>query len=254
MKVLMPAAAALLAAGVAAGCSTGSARDSGGPVTLPRTSVAPWPGEWSSGEWSPGQWPPGSPPSAGRSPAAPAPDATTSSGWEVTVYYTAVEQFHHGRPQPVTGCPDLNCSHGHDDLGSYPSDFVRAVHDEGTGRTAAGRYLNWSYDTGYWLDSAPRDTDGHPLEPYVTAAADPGVLSHGTRFTLAGCGRQDDGSAVPGAVCATLRAGRWRVEDEFTPGLGGRKHIDAYIGPETGPGFTDSDAYVTLIGATLRIA
>jgi hypothetical protein len=247
MKVLLPAAAAVLVAGaVAAGCDSSSG-DPAEPATLPRVSV-PGPVPASAGVWSLG-----SPLFVSRSPAAAAPGSTPSDGWEVTVYYTAIQELHHGAARAVTGCPDLNCSHGHDDLGSYPADFVQAVHDEGTGRTSDGRYLNWSYDTGYWLDTAPRDTDGQPLDPYVSSAADPGVLKHGTRFVIAGCGRQDDGSAVPPPVCATLRAGNWRIDDEFTPGLGGRKHIDAYIGPETGPDFTDSDAYVTLVGATLAI-
>jgi hypothetical protein len=190
------------------------------------------------------------PPAPARTP--PAAPATASAGWEVTVYYTAVERFHDGAPEQVVGCPRLDCSHGRDDLGRYPGDFVRAVRDEGTGLTTAGRYLNWSYDTGYWLDTAPRDTDGDPLQPYVSAAADPGVLPHGVRFTIAECGRQDDGSAPPAVVCAALRGATWHVTDEFTPGLGGRKHVDAFIGPETGPHFTDSAWYVTLRGATLR--
>jgi hypothetical protein len=219
MKVLLPATAAVVVAGaVVAGC--GGSAERAAPVTP-----------------------------AGSTPLGSTPEA----GWEVTVYYTAVEEYHHGDPEQVTGCPRINCSDGHDDLGTYPSDFVRTVHDEGSGRTSGGRYLNWSFDTGYWLDTAPRDTDGDPLEPYVSAAADPDVLARGTRFAIAGCGRQDDGSAVPAGVCATMRAARWLIDDEFTPGLGGRKHVDVYIGPETGPGFIDSDAYVTLVGATLDV-
>ena len=66
-------------------------------------------------------------------------------------------------------------------------------------------------------------------------------------------GHQDDGSALPAATCAALRRASWLITDEFTPGLGGNRHIDAYIGPETGPGFTDSDWYVTLQGARLTI-
>jgi hypothetical protein len=176
-----------------------------------------------------------------------------STGWTVTVYYTAVEKYHSGPPKKVTGCLKIDCTHGHDDLGTYPADFVTAVHDEGTGRTAAGRYLNWSYDTGYWLDDAPRDTAGRPLRPFESAAADPNVLKAAARFTVADCGRQDDGSAAPTEVCAKLRAAHWTIVDEFTPGLGGKKHIDAYIGEETGPGFTDSPWYLTLTGATLHI-
>jgi hypothetical protein len=89
--------------------------------------------------------------------------------------------------------------------------------------------------------------------PFVSAAADPGVLPRGTRFTIAACGSQDDGSAPPRAVCAALREARWQITDEFTPGLGGPKHLDAYIGPETGPGFTGSDWYLTLTGAQLAL-
>jgi hypothetical protein len=177
-----------------------------------------------------------------------------SDGWTVTVYYTAVEKYHSGPPTRVTGCAHLDCSHGTADLGTYPADFVTAVKDEGTGRTAAGRYLNWSYDTGYWLDDAPRDTAGRPLRPFASAAADPGVLAADTRFTITGCGRTDDGSVSPVDVCAKLRAARWTITDEFTPGLGGKRHIDVYIGEETGPGFTDGPWYTTLQGATLQIA
>ena len=77
-------------------------------------------------------------------------------------------------------------------------------------------------------------------------------MPRGTAFTIAGCGRQEDGSAPPARVCAALRKAAWQVTDEFTPGLGGSKHLDAYIGEETGPDFTSSDWYLTLTGATLR--
>jgi hypothetical protein len=190
-------------------------------------------------------------PTRGPSPAAAG--SGTSAGWQVTVYYTAVEHYHSGTPIAVTGCPQLDCTHGAADLGTYPKDFVQAVRDEGTGVTTDGRYLNWSYDTGYWLDTATRDTDGEPLEPFVSAAADPGVLADGTGFVIENCGTQDDGSEVPALICSRLRAARWTVTDEFTPGLGGRQHIDAYIGEETGPDFTASDWYITLTGATVHI-
>jgi hypothetical protein len=181
------------------------------------------------------------------------PTHGSSAGWEITVYYTAVEQYHSGPPVTVTGCPTLDCVHGSGILGTFPKDFVRAVHDEGTGATRDGRYLNWSFDTGYWIDSSTRDTDGRPLTPFVSAAADPDVLAPGTTFTIEDCGSQDDGSAPTALVCSRLRAAHWTITDEFTPGLGGEKHLDAYIGEETGPGFTESDWYLTLMGATVRI-
>ncbi|GAA1646417.1 hypothetical protein [Actinoplanes couchii] len=190
---------------------------------------------------------------AAGEPVTPPAPARSSTDWEITVYYTAVEEYHDEAAVPVTGCLVLDCSHGDDDLGSYPEGFVRAVKDEGTGLTTAGRYLNWSYDVGYWLDDVARASDGGTLRPFVTAAADTGVLAPGTDFRIADCGRQDDGSVPPENVCARLREAAWHIGDEFTPGLGGSRHIDAYIGPETGPGFTDSEWYLTLTGATLTL-
>jgi hypothetical protein len=176
-----------------------------------------------------------------------------SADWEITVYYTAVEEYHRGESSRVTGCRRIECSNGDDDLGSYKTSFVDAVEEEGTGRTMSGRYLNWSYDTGFWLDSAPRSSDGDVLTPFVSAAADPDVLPHGTRFRVDACGRQDDGAPPAARVCAALRDARWRITDEFTPGLGGPKHIDAYIGPETGPDFTGTDWYMSVTGARLAL-
>ena len=181
---------------------------------------------------------------AGRSP-------TQSTGWEVTVYYTAVAALHGGASQRVTGCPTIDCRQGRDqrDLGTFPASFVKAVKDEGTGRTTDGRYLNWSYDTGYWMDTAPRDTAGRPLVPWVSAAADGDVLRTGARFSVLRCGTAE----VTAAVCAKLKAPTWTIVDEFTPGLGGSKHVDVYVGEETGTGFTDSDLYTTLEDATLSV-
>jgi hypothetical protein len=58
---------------------------------------------------------------------------------------------------------------------------------------------------------------------------------------------------VAAAVCRRLTAAHWTITDEFTPGLGGPRHVDLYIGEETGPNFTDSDWYTELDGATLAI-
>ncbi|RFS84368.1 hypothetical protein D0T12_16890 [Actinomadura spongiicola] len=169
-----------------------------------------------------------------------------------------MESFHHGPRRAVRGCPRLECHRGRDALGAYPADFVQAVHDEGTGRITSGphrgRYLNWSYDVGYWLDTAPRDTAGRPLRPWRSAAADRSVLPPGHHFTITRCGHDDDGAAIDDAVCARFRTTRWTIVDEFTPGLGGTRHIDLYIGEETGPGFTDTPLYTTLRDASLRPA
>src|SRR4051812_11884114 len=133
---------------------------------------------------------------------------SNSPGWLVTTYYTAVESLHSGPFTRVIGCPRLDCQNGHDDLGYYPADFVRAVHDEGTGRITnsrhAGMYLNWSAGVGYWLDTAARDAYGHPLQRFRTAAAD--SLAKGTAVQLINCGYVDNGKPPATKVCAQLRA------------------------------------------------
>ncbi|WP_322760863.1 substrate-binding domain-containing protein [Frankia sp. Cr2] len=190
-------------------------------------------------------------------PSSPQTGGQTTGGWLITVYYTAVEGFHHGPPQQVRGCPRQECTFGADDLGTYPTDFVQAVRDEGAGRitsgTRAGTYLNWSYDTGYWLDAIPADTAGHRLEPFQTAGADAATLGRGTRFTIASCGMALDGSPVDAAGCTRLRAATWTVRDEFTPGLGGDKHIDLYIGEEDRVNFTASPLYLSGVGARITV-
>jgi hypothetical protein len=176
--------------------------------------------------------------------------------WLVTVYYTAVESFHRGPPVEVTGCTTAECANGHDTLGRYPHGFVEAVHEEGAGRITsgahAGKYLNWSYDIGYWLDSAPRNAHGGALEPFHSAAAD--EVPDGTRLQLVDCGRLDSGDPVPSEVCETFRNGDWEIQDRFTPGFGGPKHIDLYIGEESELDFTTAGVlYVSLHGARFAI-
>ena len=191
---------------------------------------------------------------AGTACAGPSPaDLVGGQPWRVTVYYTAVEDLHGGAAVEVMGCTDAaDCAGGDEPLGRYPQGFVDAVREEGSGRITSGpnsgRYLNWSYDIGYWLDSTTRDAHGRPLEPFRTAAAD--GLPDDTRLRLVDCGTADSGEPVPDEVCRALRAGRWEIRDRFTPGLGGAQHIDLYIGEETEPEFTTSGAiYVSLPGA-----
>lgn len=173
--------------------------------------------------------------------------------WHVTVYYTAVESFHGDAAVPVEGCASRDCANGHDPLGSYPHSFVTAVREEGAGRITegpnAGKYLNWSHNIGYWLDTAARDAHGRPLEPLRSAAADD--LPDGTELRLTDCGRLDSGEPVPDHVCGALRTPQWQILDRFTPGYGGPMHIDLYIGEENHDDFTTSGAlYVSLANAT----
>jgi hypothetical protein len=169
--------------------------------------------------------------------------------WLVTVYYTAVESFHDGPLVEVTGCRSRGCAERDESLGRYPRSFADAVREEGTGRITsgehAGRYLNWSYDIEYWLDDSPRNAHGGTLEPFRSAAAD--GIPDGTSLRLVDCGTQENGQAAPAEVCRALGAGRWRIEDRFTPGLGGDAHIDLYIGEEDIPDFTTAgETYVSL--------
>lgn len=187
-----------------------------------------------------------------RSPA----EIVEEKPWLVTVYYTAVESFHRGPLVEVTGCATGECTKDDDSLGRYPRGFVNAVREEGAGRITsgahAGKYLNWSYDIEYWLDSAPQNAHGGVLEPFRSAAAD--EVPDGTRLRLADCGRLDSGAPVPPKVCQTLRNGEWQIQDRFTPGFGGPQHIDLYIGEESEPDFTTTSAlYVSMYDASFTV-
>ncbi len=191
-------------------------------------------------------------------PASPRATGTVVGDIEVTVYYTAVESFHSGARKNITGCLIVDCAFGKSELGSYPASFARAVRTEGTGRITsgphAGRYLNWSYDVGYWLDDIPSDSYGNALVPLSTAAADIGVLRRGTRFALLAPLTLDNGEPADAGITAWLTGGVWTIQDEFTPGLGGEGHIDIYLGEEDRADFTrTSPLYQTFIGASIAV-
>ena len=177
------------------------------------------------------------------------------TGWRTSVYYTAVESFHHDSKSPVKGCLDFDCT-GRGKIGKYPKSFIRAVKSEGTGRITsgnhAGMYLNWSYDVGYWLDSAPRDSYGNALIPFVSSASD--TLPRGTEFRIVDCGYQEDGTRPAQSTCDAFKAADWEIRDEFTPGFGGDKHIDLYIGEEDMANFTrKSPKYVDLSNVEISL-
>ena len=185
-------------------------------------------------------------------------EAGVSSGYEITVYYTAVESYHGGGTVNVRGCPTQDCEGGNDDLGTYPESFVQAVEDEGAGRITsgphAGKYLNWSDGVGYWLDNVPANSYGAGLSPFRTAAADGGVLARGTRFQLVAPLIQDEGGPLDEASANRLLSATWEIQDEFTPGLGGAHHIDLYIGEEDRANFTETNPlYTTLVNASIRV-
>jgi hypothetical protein len=242
------ALAALVLVAAVTGCA--SSGSSATPASAGRTSTTYYTAASPRG-LGPGPGRGDSRPRSSRSPA-------TSAGWTFTTYYTAVERFHSGAPKRVRGCRRRECSHGRDLLGWFPRDFVAAVKDEGTGRITRGphrgAYLSWSYDTGFWLDTVPVDTDGRRLRPFVTAAADRAALPKRTRFRIMACGReQEDGSAIDARACARLKASTWIVLDAFTPGLGGRRHIDLYVGEEKRARFPDTSPYsITTSGSVIR--
>ena len=182
--------------------------------------------------------------------------AVSSESYLITVYYTAVESFHTDAAQSVSGCLIRDCAFGNSLIGSYPASFIKATKTEGTGRitsgTNAGKYLNWSSDVGYWLDTIPSDGYGGALVPFRTAAADAIALPKGTQFRLVGPLKLEDGSALDAGSANRFLAATWLINDQFTPGLGGALHLDVYIGEEDRVNFTNSAMYTTL--ANVKIA
>ncbi len=191
---------------------------------------------------------------------APVPPGDfTSRGWEISTYFTVVEDFHAGPTVTVTGCESLECSAGTQVLGSFRSSFVDAVVAEGSGRTsqpdAAGhRYLNWSASTGYWLDFYPRDARGFVLRPYHSVAAG-SDLAFSQGVEIVGCGL-DKVEKIPIApdVCTALVGTAWSVRDRFEEDPGPRR-LDLYIGEERGRGFAgESREVIHTIDAIVRLA
>lgn len=200
------------------------------------------------------------PPSTPSSPPAsstPSPAGRLSEDWHLTVYYTAVESFHRETPVAVSGCPTTDCAHGSTDLGTYPGDFVDAVRNEGTGRITSGRnagsYLNWSYDVGFWLDSIAATSWHTPLRPFVSSASGDAQLPRGATFHVASACTQVVES-VESQVCRLLHSTTWIVDDEFTPGLGGSKRVDVYIGEENQEAFeSTSPRFIDVEDLTLWV-
>ena len=186
------------------------------------------------------------------SPTTSATAPSASSGWRITVYYTAVMAFYSGSPQTVYGCSDLVCSKKNAYLGIFPSDFVNVVKTEGTGKIANGSFLNWSIDVGYWMDSAPRDAQGNALVAYQSAAADPSI-TYGKTFRVLSCGADTETKTpTDAAVCSTYQAPKWLVSDRFTAGAVG-KHVDLYIGEQDSVNFTAKAQIIDASNAALEI-
>ena len=182
----------------------------------------------------------------------------SSESYLITVYYTAVESFHTDAVQSVSGCLIRDCAFGNSLIGNYPASFVNATKTEGTGRITsgvnAGKYLNWSVNVGYWLDTIPSDGYGTALVPFRTAAADDIALTRGTLFKLLAPLIQDDGTALDSISANKLLSAQWLINDQFTPGLGGALHLDLYIGEEDRLNFTNtSPLYTTLMNTQIAL-
>lgn len=162
-------------------------------------------------------------------------------GWNVTVYYTPVEQFHGGESTTITN--------ENGTIGSYPSDFLEIVKVEGVGKITsgehAGSYLHWTPSLGYWLTEEPLDAQGNMLIPFKTAASYSNVES-GTHINITDCGRQTATSTkLPQEICETIKSADWVVTDRFHTEMD-EKHIDLYIGEEDRVDFTTSPFYFAL--------
>lgn len=244
-----------------AGSSSNSVSDTSSPTNTPANTGAgaststpaptptPTPGQTPTPTAAPGQSPT-STPTPGVTPT-PAPGPVSTEAYTITVYYTAVESFHTTAVQSVKGCLIRDCAFGNSVIGNYPASFIKATKTEGTGRITsganAGKYLNWSVDVGYWLDTIPSDGYGGALVPFRTAAADDIALAKGTQFRLVAPLKQEDGSALDNASANRLLSATWIINDQFTPGLGGALHLDVYIGEEDRVNFTNtSPLYTTL--------
>lgn len=185
-------------------------------------------------------------------------DADHPDAYEITVYYTAVQSFHGGNVETVYGHLSRDSESDNDVLGIYPESFVAAVQSGGTGRITsgphAGQYLNWSYDVGYWLDTVPANAYGGALVPFQTAAADLDVLARGVRFKLVAPLIKDDGTSLDTASATRFLSAEWNVQDQFTPGAGGSRHLDLYIGEEDRPSFTETNPlYTTLANVKIEL-
>ena len=173
--------------------------------------------------------------------------------WKLTVYYTPVEIYHSGEKEDITGCLISNCVNGTDYLGAFPQDFISILKIEGVGKIShgqfAGKYLHYSAERGFWIDTAARDYNGKPLVPFQTAAAD-GNIPFGTQFKIKNCGIHDTSKKpLDKDVCDKLKAVSWKVEDRFSK-LNIGYHFDLYVGEENAPNFTvNNPFYFSVINA-----
>ena len=189
--------------------------------------------------------------------------ARASSGWELTVYYTPVESYHGAAPTEVYGCPTSNCdsSLATQDLGSFPSDFLAKVKQEGAGEITDGQdastpYLNWTYDGGgyYWLDTAPRDASGSALVPWQTSSA-ASTYPFGTSWNVTNCGTNSDGTPVDQTMCQEVLGSTWTVSDRFEAGISTNRHADLYVGLEDRANYENTaPQYFDWIGVTTTLS
>ncbi len=116
-----------------------------------------------------------------------------------------------------------------------------------------GRYLDWSAETGFWLDTVPRDAHGLPLRPLVSAAADSGI-PFGAHFKILDCGVDGTtGRRVDKSVCRRLTSPQWEVRDRFSEGHVG-KRLNLFVGEQSPGGlFWKAGGVVSTKNATISL-
>lgn len=251
------AAASSATANATAGPSSSTTATTTGPDPAPSSS----PGGTSPGAAQPGAG--AAKPASGGSQAPAAPATHAASGaltpqpgtWEIEVYYTPVESFHHGALQTINGCgpkaPD-SCSQGKTPLGSYPADFLQAVQDNDDGLITSGPYTNdylsWDDDDGWSIDTTDLQDNDQPMQPWVTAGAPDGIAA-GTHFKVLSCGvNNTTGKPIAGNICQQFMAANWVVGDS-TGDPAGTRDVELYIGRETGPNFESTPLVIDDIDA-----
>jgi hypothetical protein len=191
-----------------------------------------------------------------------------ASGVTVTVYYSPSEGDYSGTPKTIKGWINrlqntVDVYGSKVNLGTFPTDFLETVKEEGNGRLSSPRsgygWLNYSHEGmpypgyGFWLDSAPRGSWGQPLVTMQTAAASNALRNlgfrKGVKFRIVNCGT----GATVEACRFYQEPAAWVVADEFTSGLvsASNKQVDLYAGPRD-RAFLGSEYWTTMRRATIK--
>ncbi|MFB8201800.1 hypothetical protein [Kitasatospora purpeofusca] len=173
----------------------------------------------------------------------PAVNRPTQDGYTLTVYFTPGQAYYHG---PQHGIHDRACA-GQNLPDTYPADFLDRVGLEGFGKTVHGDYLGWDFTQHCYFvtDRAPVGSHENPLVPWQSVAAN--QLSPGTRLRILDCGQ-----GLSPDTCARVKSANWHVDDLCSIGCDDAKHLDLYIGEQTGADIDDQDSYFVTTNAVVQ--